>query len=105
MKRKACFVILNFFGSILLTYAAPPAADPCTDKYNSCVTSCTNGEFSCKHRGVEASDCAQRAKVCKNDCAKAQKTCQEKNAPPKTVVKKTTVKKTTTTKSTDPNQK
>ena len=82
MKRKICFAMLTLTAGLMMVFAAPPApapkADPCTEKYNSSMETCTNQLAQCKARGSTPETCEARHKECLKECEKAKKACEAK---------------------------
>ncbi len=78
MKRKICFAILTLTAGLMMVFAAAPAADPCTEKYNSSKEICMNAQATCKARGSTPESCEQRFNQCVNEAQVAKKACETK---------------------------
>ena len=65
-----------------LMFALAAQVDKCTEKFNTCKTTCTNEWYQCKGRGSEIEACDFRRKQCNKGCDADLKKCQGNNAQP-----------------------
>ena len=110
MKRKISLVVLGLSSCAALILAE--TADPCAQKFNSCVDSAKNAFSQCKARGVAIDGCEKNQAMAKQECEKAKKKCEGEKAgnkattpPKKADPKKAPATKTSTTTATDANKK
>ena len=101
MKRTFCLVTFALFSCLTLVPAAAP--DPCTDKYNECVSHCLNLQSQCKLRGRDPVICGKDFDICKSNCEVKKNECLGKSNPKQSAPpKKSAPKQTTTTTTTAP---
>jgi len=82
MKRKICLATLTLTAGLMMVFAASPApkaADPCTDKYNSCKEICSNALARAKATGSTPENAENRFNACVSECDKAKKDCESKS--------------------------
>jgi hypothetical protein len=102
MKRTFCLVTLALFGCSTLVLAA---GDPCTDKYNECVSHAMNVQAQCKARGSDPGGCNDTFEKTKKNCETEKNNCLGKSnskqtTPPKKSDPKKSAAKTSSTPTT-----